>query len=78
VETKLERDVYLYRAYIAQRKYRVVLDEIHGTSPAELQPIKMLAEYFSKPSARFVCIAYRIKCMPLPFFMINRNRNRTY
>ncbi|KAF4526528.1 hypothetical protein B566_EDAN005895 [Ephemera danica] len=51
-EVKLERDVFLYRAYIAQRKYRVVLDEINSTSPAELQALKILAEYFSKPSAR--------------------------
>lgn len=51
-EVKLERDVFLYRAYIAQRKYRVVLDEINSTSPPELQALKILAEYFSNASAR--------------------------
>nr|CAG4644157.1 EOG090X0A8E [Lepidurus arcticus] len=51
-ELKLERDIYLYRAYIAQRKYGVVLDEIHGASPPELQILKTLAEYLSTPSKR--------------------------
>jgi len=49
---QIERDAFLYRAYIAQRKYRVVLDEINAASPAELQPLKLLAEYFAAPSRR--------------------------
>nr|CAD7588005.1 unnamed protein product [Timema genevievae] len=49
---QLERDIFLYRAYIAQKKYRVVLDEISGVSPPELQPLKLLAEYFAVPSKR--------------------------
>jgi len=48
----LERDVLLYRAYLAQRKYRVVLEEVHSSSPALLQPLKMLAQYLSNPSKR--------------------------
>lgn len=44
---QLERDIFLYRSYIAQQKYRIVLDEIHGASPPQLQPLKLLAEYFS-------------------------------
>lgn len=51
-EVSLERDVYSYRAYIAQRKYRVVLDEIHGASHHQLQALKLLAEYFSIPQKR--------------------------
>jgi len=49
---QIERDAFLYRAYIAQKKYRVVLDEINAASPAELQPLKLLAEYFAAPSKR--------------------------
>ena len=48
----LDRDVFLYRAYIAQRKFRVVIDEINNSSPPELQPLKMLAEYFAFPNRR--------------------------
>jgi hypothetical protein len=48
----MERDVLLYRAYIAQRKFRVVLDEINNSSPPELQPLKILADYFANPHRR--------------------------
>uniref|UniRef100_A0A1B6EBN8 Coatomer subunit epsilon n=1 Tax=Clastoptera arizonana TaxID=38151 RepID=A0A1B6EBN8_9HEMI len=51
-ELQLERDVFLYRAYIAQKKYRVVLDEINNNSPPELKPLKTLAEYLSNVSKR--------------------------
>lgn len=49
---KVERDGLLYRAYIAQRKFRVVLDEINNSSPNELQPLKTLADYFANPQHR--------------------------
>jgi coatomer protein complex subunit epsilon len=48
----LERDVLLYRAYLSQRKYRVVLEEVNSSSPALLQPLKLLAQYLSNPSKR--------------------------
>lgn len=51
-EAQLERDIFLYRAYIAQKKYRVVLDEILPVSPPQLRPLKTLAEYFSNPGKR--------------------------
>jgi len=51
-EVTMERDVLLYRAYIAQRKFRVVLDEINNSSPPELQPLKILADYFANPHRR--------------------------
>lgn len=51
-EVKIERDVFIYRAYIALKKYGVVISEINNSSPLELQPLKMLAEYFSQPTKR--------------------------
>ncbi|GAB1862883.1 Coatomer subunit epsilon [Camponotus japonicus] len=56
-EVTMERDVLLYRAYIAQRKFRVVLDEINNLSPPELQPLKTLADYFANPHRREDIIA---------------------
>jgi len=48
----LERDVFLYRSYLAQRKYRVVLEEVKSSSPALLQPLKTLAQYLSAPPSK--------------------------
>ncbi|KAL1491569.1 hypothetical protein ABEB36_012146 [Hypothenemus hampei] len=48
----LQRDIFTYRSYIAQNKFLVVLDEIHGASLPEVQPLKMLAEYLHSKSNR--------------------------
>ncbi|CAH0558799.1 unnamed protein product [Brassicogethes aeneus] len=44
-EVAIQRDIFTYRSYMAQNKFLVVLDEIHGASPEEIQPLKLLAEY---------------------------------
>lgn len=45
-ELQVERLGYLYRSYVAQKKFRVVLDEITESSAAALIPIRIMAEYF--------------------------------
>lgn len=40
----------MYRAYLAQKKYSIVLAEIKANSPPELKPFKLLAEYLQSPA----------------------------
>lgn len=51
-ELELEKNVFMYRAYIALKKYKFVLDEINDSSPEELKVLKLLAEYFSNPNCK--------------------------
>merc|ERR1712059_71785 len=51
------RDVLLYRSYLAQRKYRVVLEEVNSGSPALLLPLKTLAQFLSTPAKRDSIVA---------------------
>lgn len=48
----VEKDVFMYRSYIALKKYRVVLDEISLSSPDLIQPLKLLANFLANPEKR--------------------------
>ena len=50
----LEKEIFTLRAYVAQRKWAVVLDEVSSASPKPLQAVRMLAEYLAKPAKRCV------------------------
>ena len=41
----VEKNVYMYRAYLALKKFGVVRDEVGNNSPALLQPLKTLMAY---------------------------------
>ncbi|NWT20558.1 COPE protein, partial [Vireo altiloquus] len=56
-EREVERDVFLFRAYLAQRKFGVVLDEISPGACPELLAVRMLAEFLSNESRRDALVA---------------------
>ncbi|KAF6207562.1 hypothetical protein GE061_016009 [Apolygus lucorum] len=56
-EQQVERDVFLFRSYIAQKKFRVVLDEIGSSAPALVRPLRILADYLSNKNRREAVIS---------------------
>ncbi|XP_053611857.1 coatomer subunit epsilon [Plodia interpunctella] len=52
----LQRDAFLYRSYIAQGNYRIVLQELKTADPM-LQPLKSLVEYLSPGANKPVIVA---------------------
>ena len=46
-DLSLDRDVFMYRSYLALKKFRVVLEEVGPNSKPLLQPLSMLAQFLS-------------------------------
>lgn len=46
-QQRTERDVFVYRSYIAQGNYQLVLDEVNKSAAPALQAVKLLASYLS-------------------------------
>ena len=63
----VEKNVYMYRAYLALKKFGVVRDEVGNNSPALLQPLKTLMAYIqsegnaSKRYFHILCLENSIK-----------------
>ena len=45
-QQRLDKDLFMYRSYLAQNKFRLVIDEINSSMPSQLQDVKYLANYF--------------------------------
>lgn len=56
----VEKDCFMWRAYIAQQKYRVVLDSIKSSDNdvGVLRAIEKVAEYFAQPNSRSSVVTY--------------------
>eukprot|EP01089_Gocevia_fonbrunei_P016458 TRINITY_DN5101_c0_g1_i1.p1 TRINITY_DN5101_c0_g1~~TRINITY_DN5101_c0_g1_i1.p1 ORF type:complete len:312 (+),score=64.45 TRINITY_DN5101_c0_g1_i1:92-1027(+) len=53
---KLERDIYIYRSYIAKGEFSTVLEEVSDSSPPALQAVKCLASYLSSPQNKSIAL----------------------
>jgi len=51
-ELSLDRDVFMYRSYLALKKFRVVLEEVGPSSKPLLKPLAMLATFMSSPGKK--------------------------
>jgi coatomer protein complex subunit epsilon len=53
---RTEKDVYVYRSYIAQGDYKTVLDEISDSAPTALRSVKLLATYLMSESNKEIAL----------------------
>eukprot|EP00026_Physarum_polycephalum_P013820 Phypoly_transcript_14266.p1 GENE.Phypoly_transcript_14266~~Phypoly_transcript_14266.p1 ORF type:complete len:294 (+),score=45.28 Phypoly_transcript_14266:101-982(+) len=53
---KVERDTYVYRSYIAQGNYQIVIDEVEANAHPSLQAIKLLATYLSSDNNKEIAL----------------------
>jgi len=53
---KIQRDVYIYRSYIAQKNHKFVLAEISASANASLQAVKLLATYLASEENKEIAL----------------------
>ena len=51
-ELKVERDEFVYRSYVGQGQYALVISEVDDDAPPNLRAVKLLAEYLENPKGR--------------------------
>ena len=49
-ELKIERDEFVYRSYVGQGQYALVISEVDDDAPVNLRAVKLLAEYLENPA----------------------------
>lgn len=49
---KIDRDVYVYRSYVALNNYKKVISSIEDNSPTDLLAVKLYATYLSSPGQK--------------------------
>lgn len=55
----MERDTYMYRAYIAKNKPSIALSEIdENTTLPPLKAVRRFAQYMANPAERFCCLMF--------------------
>jgi len=50
-ELKVERDEFVYRSYVGQGQYALVISEVDDDAAPNLRAVKLLAEYLENPSS---------------------------
>jgi len=50
-ELKVERDEFVYRSYLGQGQFAIVISEVEDDAPPNLQAVKLLARYLHNPAA---------------------------
>lgn len=56
-EDSIERDCFIYRSYIAQGSYQLVINEINSSSATPLQAVKLLAMYLLSPDNKEIVLS---------------------
>ena len=62
-ELKVERDEFVYRSYVGQGQYALVISEVDDDAPPNLRAVKLLAEYLENPSGTRDGVVETLSCL---------------